>query len=59
LGIVILSEGKHPSDDWPIEASYLVLGIALNEACELGKKYEQNAIVWCDSTCLPRLVLLR
>ena len=55
----LLAEGIHHSGDWPVEASYLVLGLSLKESCELGKKYEQNAIVWCDSDCLPKLVLLR
>ena len=53
------AEGIHHSGDWPVEASYLVLGLSLEASCELGKKYEQNAIVWCDSDCLPKLVLLR
>ena len=53
------AEGRHPKGDWPSELSYLVLGLSFEEACELGKKYEQNAIVWCDSDCVPQLVLLR
>jgi hypothetical protein len=53
------AEGKHPTGDWLSEASYLVLGLSLEESCELGKKYQQNAIVWCDSDCVPQLVLLR
>ena len=53
------AKGIHYSGDWPVEASYLVLGLSYEESCELGKKYEQNAIVWCDSDCLPKLILLR
>jgi hypothetical protein len=53
------AEGKHPKGDWPSEASYLVLGISLKESCDMGKKHEQNAIVWCNSDCVPQLVLLR
>ena len=53
------AEGKHPSGGWPSESSYLVLSLSLEESCELGKKYEQNAIVWCDSDCVPQLILLR
>lgn len=53
------AEGKHPTGDWPSEASYLVLDLSLEESCTLGKKYEQNAIIWCDSDCVPQLVLLR
>lgn len=53
------AEGKHPTGDWPSESSYLVLNLSLEESCELGKKYEQNAIVWCDLDCVPQLILLR
>ena len=52
-------EGKHPVGDWPGEASYLILGLSLEATKILGKKYEQNAIVWCGSDALPQLVLLR
>jgi hypothetical protein len=52
-------EGKHPVGDWPGEASYLILGLSLVAAKILGKKYEQNAIVWCGSDALPQLVLLK
>ncbi len=52
-------EGKHPVGNRPCEASYLILGLSLETAKILGKKYEQNAIVWCDSDAMPQLVLLR
>jgi Protein of unknown function (DUF3293) len=51
--------GKHPTDLWEGEESYLVLGISLQEAKEIGKKYKQNAIVWIGSDAIPELVLLR
>jgi hypothetical protein len=51
--------GEHPSGDWPGEPSFLVLGIALEAAKSLGRQFEQNAIVWCDSDAVPNLVLLR
>lgn len=53
------SEGKHPVGNWPGEASYLILGLSLEAAKILGKKYEQNAIVWCGSDAVPQLVLLK
>ncbi len=56
---IFQGEGKHPVDDWPGEASYLILGLSLEATKILGKKYEQNAIVWCGSDALPQLVLLR
>ncbi len=52
-------EGKHPAGKLLSESSYLVLDLSLEESCTLGKKYEQNAIIWCDSDCVPQLVLLR
>jgi len=51
--------GKHPSGEWAAEPSYFVLGLSLEAAKALGKKYDQNAIVWCGSDAIPELVLLR
>jgi len=51
--------GKHPSGEWTAEASYFVLGLSLEAAKALGKKYDQNAVVWCGSDAIPELVLLR
>ncbi|PWF43615.1 DUF3293 domain-containing protein [Massilia glaciei] len=45
--------------EWPAEASFLVLGIALEAAKKLGQQFEQNAIVWCGADATPVLVLLR
>ena len=49
--------GKDP--DWPGEASFLVIGLALEASRVLGTKFNQNAIVWCDAEAMPQLVLLR
>lgn len=54
----IEGEGRHPSGGWT-EPSYLVLGLSLDEAKELGRRYEQNAVVWCGADAVPELVLLR
>lgn len=51
--------GQHPSGEWPGEPSFLVLGISLAAAKELGARYEQNAIVWAGPDAVPQLVLLR
>lgn len=51
--------GQHPLKDWPAEESYLVLRLGLEDAKVIGAKYEQNAIVWCDSDAIPQLILLR
>ena len=51
--------GKHPSNNWPGEASFLVLGVTLDVAKALGEKHGQNAIIWCGADAVPQLILLR
>jgi hypothetical protein len=51
--------GQHPSNQWPGEPSFLVFGLGLEDAKELGASLEQNAIVWSGSDALPQLILLR
>lgn len=51
--------GQDSKGKWPGEPSYLVLGIQLNSAMELGNTLRQNAIVWCDADTVPQLILLR
>lgn len=50
--------GQHPSNQWPGEDSFLVFGIRLEAAKTLGRRFEQNAILWCDATAIPQLILL-
>lgn len=56
---IIEGVGQHPSNKWPCEESFLVLGISLEAAKILGIKYQQNAIIWNDSGATPQLILLR
>lgn len=60
LGAVVI-DGAGQGDDpsWPAEASYAAIGISLEQACELGRKYLQNAIIWFDASGTPELILLR
>ena len=51
--------GQHPSNGWQGEASFLALGATRDQACDLGTRFEQNAIVWAGADVVPRLVLLR
>ncbi|QCP47920.1 DUF3293 domain-containing protein [Trinickia violacea] len=51
--------GKHPSNDWPAEASFLVLGANVDVAKTLGSRHGQNAIIWCGADAVPQLILLR
>ncbi len=50
--------GCHPSNEWEKEYSFLIIGIEYNNACDIGKKYNQTAILWCDNDCVPNLILL-
>jgi hypothetical protein len=60
LGLVAIDGiGKHPSNNWPGEASLLVPGLSLEAAKALGAQYGQNAIVWSAEDATPQLVLLR
>lgn len=56
---IVEGVGRHPSNGWPPEPSWLVLGITLADACDLGRQCDQNAIVWAGADAIPRLVLLR
>ena len=51
--------GQHPTNGWPGEQSFLVLGLSREDAKMLGARDEQNAIVWCDHDAKPELVVLR
>jgi hypothetical protein len=51
--------GQHPSNQWPGEPSFLILGLTLEAAKKLCHRFEQNAFVWSGSDGTPQLILLR
>lgn len=51
--------GQDSQGQWPGELSFLILGLALDEAKVMGTQYRQNALVWCSEDAVPKLVLLR
>ena len=51
--------GKHPTNPWPGEASFLVWNLSLEAAKTLGIKHQQNAIIWCGLDAVPQLIFLR
>ncbi|MFN3474418.1 MAG: DUF3293 domain-containing protein [Blastomonas sp.] len=59
LGATVL-EGQGQGQDkmWPPESSFLAIGLTHQQACDLGTKYQQNAIVWIGLDLIPELVLL-
>lgn len=42
-----------------VEPSFLLFGLPLETARPLGKKLDQNAIVWFGGDAVPELILLR
>ena len=52
-------EGRDPEGRWRPEPSVLVLGITRVDAAALGRRLEQNAIVFVEKGRAPELVLLR
>ena len=56
---MIKSLNIDPTDLWPAEKSFFVLGLDLSTAKLLGQQFKQNAIVWIGSDAIPRLILLR
>jgi hypothetical protein len=57
--IAIAGIGQHPTGTWPAEPSFLVLGLSRAGAQQLGRKFEQNAILWANAAAIPELLLLR
>lgn len=57
--VFFAAEGEHPTNGWGSEPSVLVLNLSLEAAKDIGRKYEQAAIVWNGLSGVPQLVLLR
>ena len=57
--VAIRGIGQHPTNRWPGEPSFLVLGVTRRAARALGRQFEQNAIVWSGLAAVPELILLR
>ena len=55
----LAGEGRDPHGRWRAEPSVLVLGISRAQAEELGRRLEQNAIVFVEKGAAPELVLMR
>ena len=51
-------EGRDPKGEWNAEPSLLVIGITRSEAEDLGRRYDQNAIVFIEKGHPPELVVL-
>ena len=50
--------GRHPSNNWLAEPSFLILGISIDQAKALGRRFDQNAFVFLNGLATPEMVLL-
>jgi hypothetical protein len=50
--------GKHPYNGWPGEESFLIFGLHLDLAKELGARWQQNGLIWSGADAVPQLILL-
>jgi hypothetical protein len=51
--------GCDPQHLWPEEKSLLIESLSLEKTIELGRLFNQNAVVWCDTNKIPQLIILR
>jgi hypothetical protein len=51
--------GSEEGTKWPAEKSYFALGLQLDAAKQLGRHFDQDAIVWVGADAVPQLILLR
>jgi hypothetical protein len=55
----IEGSGSEEGTDWPSEKSYFALGLKRGESIEIGRHFDQDAIVWVCENAVPELILLR
>ncbi len=53
---VVSGRSLAPDGGWPPEDSILVLGIPQHQALDMGRRFEQAAILWSDKDAVPRLL---
>jgi len=55
-GVTFLAGDNCPdSEAWPVEPAICIFDLALQDACQLGLKYGQNALVFGKSDGMPHL----
>ena len=50
--------GRCPHGNWKSENGLLLLGISLTQAQQLGRKFNQNAIVFIGKDCIPEIYVI-
>ena len=57
--LYLYGAGRCAEDNDIGEISLLILGMDKETASDIGKQFEQNAIVWCAGNAVPQLILLK
>jgi hypothetical protein len=55
----IEGSGSEGGTDWRAEKSWFALGLQLDPAKGIGRRFDQDAIVWVGPDAVPQLILLR
>lgn len=53
---ILPGKAVDPLGEWPVEKSYLALGVSEENAGKIGRAFDQNAVVWCGNDCIPQLL---
>ena len=56
---VLPAVGLDPDGVWPDEPGLWVADIDAGRALQLGERWQQHAVLWCDADAIPRLLLHR
>jgi hypothetical protein len=59
LGERVAGEPDRSGVSTPAEFRYFSLGLALDPAKIIDNQFDQDAIVWVGSDCIPQLIILR
>jgi hypothetical protein len=55
---IYLAWGTDPYGEWPTEKGYLMLGLSLETASLIARRFNQNALVFIGQDAVPQLVPL-
>lgn len=56
--ICIAGYGQASTGSWPAEDSVLAIGLNRDDTIKIGRRYQQNAVVYSEIAGVPQLILL-
>ncbi len=51
----LVGDNLPDTEDWPVEPSVCIFDLSLQDVCQLGLKYGQNAMIFGERDGIPRL----